>query len=136
MTIEIGIWRIDQEPKPVEYSRLDLESRLQDILCDDISIAAPSLMVIGREVRTSYGKRIDILAINPDGHLVVLELKRDKTPREVVAQTLEYGSWIRDLENDEIAQNLHPHRERPQTEQHHRSCYYCDRDVASFASLH
>lgn len=104
MAIEIGIWRIDKELTPVDYSKLDLESRLQDILCGDISIADPNLMVIGREVRTAYGKRIDILAINRDGHLVVVELKRDKTPRDIVAQTLEYGSWIRDLENDEIAQ--------------------------------
>lgn len=112
MTIEIGIWRIDQNLTPVNYSKLDLESRLQGILCDDISIADPNLMVIGREVRTSYGKRIDILAINPDGHLVVLELKRDKTPREIVAQTLEYGSWIRDLENDQIAQIYSDYQEK------------------------
>jgi RecB family endonuclease NucS len=104
MAIEIGIWRIDKELTPVEYSKLDLESRLQDILCNDISIADPNLMVIGREVLTAYGKRIDILAINRDGHLVVIELKRDRTPRDIVAQTLEYGSWIRNLENDEIAQ--------------------------------
>lgn len=104
MAIEIGIWRIDKELTPVEYSRLDLESRLQEILCHDITIADPNLMVIGREVQTAFGKRIDILAINRDGHLAVIELKRDKTPREVVAQTLEYGSWVRDLDNDGIAQ--------------------------------
>lgn len=103
MAIEVGIWRIDDKLTPVEYSKLDVESRLQDILCNDISIVDPSLMVIGREVRTAYGKRIDILAMNPDGHLVVIELKRDKTPRDVVAQTLEYGSWVRELENDKIA---------------------------------
>ena len=104
MAVEIGIWRIDKDLTPVEYSKMDLESRLQEILCNDISIADPNLMVIGREVRTTFGKRIDILAINRDGHLVVVELKRNKTPREVGAQTLEYGSWIRDLDNDQIAQ--------------------------------
>ena len=112
MAIEIGIWRIDKELTPVESSRLDLESKLQDILCHDISIADPNLMVIGREVRTAFGKRIDILAINRDGHLVVVELKRDKTPRDIVAQTLEYGSWIRGLENDEIAQIYSDYQEK------------------------
>lgn len=38
MAIEIGIWRIDKELTPVEYSRRDLESRLQEILCHDITI--------------------------------------------------------------------------------------------------
>ena len=112
MAIEFGIWRIDEQLTPVEYSKLKLESKLQDILCNDISIADPNLMVIGREVRTAYGQRIDILAINPDGDLVVLELKRDKTPRDIVAQTLEYGSWIREIENDEVAQIFSQYQEK------------------------
>ena len=112
MAIEIGIWRIDKDITPIEYSKMELESRLQEILSGDISIADPNLMVIGREVRTAYGKYIDILALNRDGHLVVIELKRDKTPRDIVAQTLEYGSWIRELENDEIAQIFSRYQEQ------------------------
>jgi len=38
-----------------------------------------------------------------DGNLVVLELKRNKTPREVVAQLLDYASWVKDLRDDDIA---------------------------------
>ncbi|MCA1679162.1 MAG: hypothetical protein LC777_09580, partial [Actinobacteria bacterium] len=34
--------------------------------------------------------------------LYVLELKKDKTPREVVAQALEYGFWITGLSYDDI----------------------------------
>ena len=39
-------------------------------------------MLIGRQVRTGFGGIIDLLAIAPDGSLVLIELKRDKTPRE------------------------------------------------------
>ena len=39
-------------------------------------------MRIGWQVRTSFGGIIDLLAINPDGSLVLIELKRDKTPRD------------------------------------------------------
>lgn len=60
-------------------------------------------MVIGREVKTAWDARIDILAINRDGNLVVLELKRNMTPREIVAQTLDYGSWVRELRGDDVA---------------------------------
>lgn len=112
MAIEIGIWRIDEQLTPVECSKLNLESRLQDILCKDISIADPNLMVIGREVPTDFNKRIDILAINRDGDLVVVELKRNKTPRDIVAQTLEYGAWVRGIENDEIAQIYSRYQEK------------------------
>ena len=37
-----------------------------------------------------------------DGNLVVVELKRARTPRDVTSQALEYSSWIKDLEFDEI----------------------------------
>ena len=60
-------------------------------------------MVIGREVSTPYGGRIDLLAIDADGNLVVIELKRGLTSREVVAQSLDYGSWVRNLDSEEIA---------------------------------
>jgi hypothetical protein len=33
---------------------------------------------------------------------VVVELKRDKTPREITAQILDYGSWVKGLSNDRI----------------------------------
>ena len=35
--------------------------------------------------------------------LVLIELKRDKTPREIVAQSLDYASWVEDLTADKIA---------------------------------
>lgn len=38
----------------------------------------------------------------PDGVLHVLELKKDKTPREVVAQVLDYGSWVRSLAHEDV----------------------------------
>jgi RecB family endonuclease NucS len=36
-------------------------------------------------VLTSYNKYIDLLAIDRNGSIVIIELKRDKTPRDVVA---------------------------------------------------
>ena len=81
---------------------LDLESRLEDILARDISIASPHWMVIGRQVSTPWGKLIDLLCIDGEGRLIVLELKRDKTEREVVAQTLDYGSYVKTILPDEV----------------------------------
>ena len=55
-------------------------------------------MLIGRQVLTSFNKIIDLLAIDGTGSLIVIELKRDKTPREVIAQTLDYASWVKGLD--------------------------------------
>ena len=63
-------------------------------------------MVIGREVSTAFGGRVDVLAIDAAGNLAVIELKRNRTPREIVAQVLDYGSWVRNLTADEIAESF------------------------------
>jgi RecB family endonuclease NucS len=35
--------------------------------------------------------------MNHDGELVIIELKRDKTCREVVAQWIDYATWVKNL---------------------------------------
>jgi hypothetical protein len=70
-------------------------------------VAAPHLisdewMLIGRQEDTGFGGRIDLLAIAPDGSLVLIELKRDRTPREVVAQAIDYASWMEKLRAEDI----------------------------------
>ena len=61
-----------------------------------------ALLLIGRQVLTADGRFIDLLGIDADGVVHVLELKRDRTPREVVAQVLDYGSWVVGLGQEEI----------------------------------
>ena len=59
-------------------------------------------MIIGRQVSTDFGSRIDLLAIDSQGELNVIEIKRDRTPREVAAQTLDYGSWVMGLDYEDV----------------------------------
>lgn len=85
-------------------SSLATEQRLEEILEGDIDILGlDRLLVIGRQVPTSWGKFIDLLALDPQGEVYVIELKRDRTPREVVAQALDYGSWVRALDYQGLA---------------------------------
>jgi len=102
MPLELGVWRIDDKCRRVETTSLSDEARLEDLLDADISIASPNWMIIGRQVLTDYGTFIDLLAIDRDGNLVVIELKRDKTPRDVVSQVIDYASWIMRLDADDI----------------------------------
>jgi hypothetical protein len=106
MPEEVRLWRIEGEDKLREYQRgsLKLESRLEAWLAEDISLLSPDLTVIGRQVETTFGGFIDLLCIDRAGDIVIVELKRDKTPREVTAQTLEYASFVKDLSGDRITQ--------------------------------
>lgn len=107
---EIKLWNIDKDNViQVEKAKLDYENRLEKWLVDDISILSPDLAVIGSQVQTSFGKKIDILAINSLGELIIIELKRDKTYREVIAQTLDYATWIKDLDYDDLNNILNRH---------------------------
>lgn len=103
MPIEIGVWRIDKELSKLDPTSIDLEKRLEDFLDKDITLASPNWIIIGRQVPTLFGHYIDLLALDQDGRLVVIELKKDKTPREVIAQLLDYGSWVRELKDEDIA---------------------------------
>src|SRR5262249_31589688 len=103
MPIEVGLWRLGEKLTRIDFSPIDTESRLEQLLAADLSVADPHLLLLGRQVPTAFGKFIDLLALDGDGNLVVLELKRNRTPREVVAQLLDYGSWVRTLQDDDIA---------------------------------
>ncbi|MEX8546668.1 MAG: hypothetical protein V5804_03620 [Mucilaginibacter sp.] len=100
---QIKLWEVQGNTvKQVNKQPLDFENRLEKWLIQDISILSPNLAVIGSQVITPFGKKIDILAINSLGEIVIVELKRDKTYREVVAQALDYATWIKDLVYDDL----------------------------------
>jgi hypothetical protein len=110
--LELGVWRIDGGLKPVDFGPLDIEARLEGVLDENVGIASPNWLVIGRQVRTDHGLIVDLLAIDRDANLVVLELKRDKTYRDIIAQVLDYGSWVRELKDDRIAQIFDEYQKR------------------------
>ena len=105
MAVEMAIWRMTEAgPRQLPLLPLDLEERLEDMLAEDPGMSGMDLLVVGRQVRTGYGGYIDLLALDAAGRVHVLELKRDRTPRDVVAQTLDYGSWVQSLGFDDLDQ--------------------------------
>ncbi len=103
MPIEVGLWRLGAKPEKVSASVVVSERMLEDALTKDLSIVSPQLMLVGQQVATSYGKFIDILAMDISGNLSIIELKRSRTPREVVAQLIDYASWVQSLSYEDIA---------------------------------
>lgn len=104
MPIQHAIWQVGQQPLPLMNCKLPSEQLLEEMIVSDPRILSSEWMLIGRQEITSFGGRIDLLAIAPDGSLVLIELKRDRTPREIVAQALDYASWLQGLTADRLVQ--------------------------------
>ncbi len=103
MPVEHAIWRLGDTPQKLDVWKLDNEKDLEDLISQDISILNDKWLLIGRQVHTTYNKTIDLLAIDASGSLIIIELKKNKTPREVVAQAIDYATWIKELDASKIA---------------------------------
>ena len=70
------------------------EKKLEKLFVKNTDILDPNWLIIGEQVHTEANKYIDLLCMEPDGDLVVVELKRNMTPREVTAQAIDYAASV------------------------------------------
>lgn len=92
----------DQGLVESQRKALDLEKRIQDWVEQDLSLIGVDGIILGREVWTAHNKRIDLLAMDEEGNLIIIELKRDASARDIVAQVLDYASWVCKLTTNEV----------------------------------
>ena len=66
---QVRLWEITADRKlseiPARYA--SLEQWIEDWLANDISVLDPDLLVIGRQVRTSFGGAVDLLSMDGKG---------------------------------------------------------------------
>ena len=89
-----------QTPFQVDHEEAVLEDWLESNP-DDI-VEEGKLLVVGRQVVTNFGGFIDLLGIDRYGSVVVIELKRNRTPRDTLAQALEYASFAERLDAEQL----------------------------------
>jgi hypothetical protein len=104
MPIHINVWRVAGSPTRLSETVLPSEQLLEDMIVASPAILSDQWMIIGRQENTRFGGRVDLLAIAPDGTLILIELKRDRTPREVVAQAIDYATWLVKLDAQAVGQ--------------------------------
>ena len=97
----MGLFKINVDGKTIEIHREEFSSErsLEDLIQKnpEIILEQELLLVIGRQVSTDLGSVIDLLGISTSGNTVIIELKKGRTPREVITQILEYGVWVQNL---------------------------------------
>ncbi len=102
--VQHALWNVATVPTPLTASALVSEQELEDMIVASPEILSNEWMLIGQQEQTGLGGRIDLLAIAPDASLVLIELKRNKTPREIVAQAIDYASWVETLYAEAISE--------------------------------
>lgn len=76
---------------------------LEGWLTTNPNLISSNIRLIGRQVVTKTGE-LDLLAIDSDGNIVIIELKRDKLPREALAQAIDYASDLASWDIDRISE--------------------------------
>ncbi|MBC8343641.1 MAG: DUF91 domain-containing protein [Bacteroidetes bacterium] len=72
-------------------------------------ILGEDILILGEQIKTKSGF-IDFLGIDNNGNMVIIELKRDKLPREVVAQAIDYASAVTEWDIDKIGEICQSYR--------------------------
>ena len=89
-----------------ESCKIEKESHIEDwIEKHPFCLGLGELMIIHRQAVAKKEETTlypDLLAIDEFGFLYVIELKKGRTPREIIAQSLEYASWLGSLERETI----------------------------------
>lgn len=125
------LFTIDKNGKFVEFKEKEFKEENKEIDLEMLLEKNPEyffdnskILVISRQVATNFNTYIDLLGIDQFGNTVVIELKRHKTPRETLAQLIEYASFIDNLDYNqlnEIFQNYS--REESSLEEYHQEYY-------------
>lgn len=104
MPVTTTLWKVSEKPEALKESKLLTERVLEEMIISEPSLLSDEWLLIGQQERTFNNQPLDLLAIAPDASLILIELKRDRTPRDVVAQALDYASWVEKLSTEEIVE--------------------------------
>lgn len=98
--------RVSEKIQEVEFSQLGLQERrdIQEWVAANPGILGDDLLIVGKEFSgfDRTGERLDLLAVDSDGKLVVIELKRDDTGADAHWQAIKYASYFQRASVDHI----------------------------------
>ncbi len=103
MATRMSLWRLspDGSATSVSEETLASEDQIESAVESAPELLGMDVLIIGRQTQTASGP-LDLLAIDGDGRLVVVENKRSRTPREVLAQAIDYAAWVGALSFDDV----------------------------------
>ena len=116
MSADPQLFRIEPDTKEsssmeeVDFVRLGFRERrdIQEWIAKNPRILGEDLLIIGKEFsdfdRTS--ERLDLLAVDAHGRIVIIEVKRDDTGSDAHWQAIKYASYFRNTKQREVVRIL------------------------------
>jgi hypothetical protein len=90
----IGLWQITTTgPSRLAAGEVALERDLENWIEQDPSLLERGLVIVARQLELAAGP-LDLLALDPQGRWVLIEIKRARLRREAVAQAIDYASCL------------------------------------------
>jgi len=102
----LALWQVENATLTrVAEAEIELEQHLEDWIVSDPTLLQEGLVIVGRQVYLESG-RLDLLALDPQGRWVVVEIKRGYLDRDTVAQVIDYAACLRELSAAEFRSKL------------------------------
>lgn len=116
----------------VDFSSVGLKERrdIQEWIAANSGILGEDLLIIAKE----FGKfdatreRLDLLAVDRDGQLVIIELKRDDTGEDAHWQAIKYASYFHNVNKDDIVELFAQYQDIEEEEARQLLMEYTDSD--------
>jgi hypothetical protein len=133
------VYGIEPDGKFREYIQTPFQADHEEVVLEKWLESNPDgiledgrILIVGRQVATNFGGFIDLLGIDREGDVVVVELKRDRTPRDTLAQALEYVSFVERLDTGQIEGIIRSYLndESLNLAEHHRAYFELGSDEA------
>ncbi len=103
---QMGLWQITGGgPRALQPAAVDLEAQLEAWIEQDPDLLQRGLTVVGRQVHVDGGI-LDLLAVDPQGNWVIIEIKRGTVYRETITQALDYTASIATMPYAALAEKV------------------------------
>lgn len=117
MATEIKVWQIENgklvliDATMAGVKRTEPED-LEQWIKSNPSILGQDILIIGEQVQTKSGP-LDFLGIDNLGNTIIIELKRDRIPRDALTQAIDYASDISSWDFDKLSEECVKYRGQP-----------------------
>ena len=138
MSGESKMFRINPENQEAEavpekdFASLGWKERrdIQEWIAAHPDILGDGMLIIGKEFSgfDLVNERLDLLAVDRDGQLVVIELKRDDTGTDAHWQAIKYASYLRGVTAEKLVSMLATYGKMSEDEAIEQLLHHLDAD--------